>query len=91
MSYKSVERIAMKKVLLGMLVLSGMCVIYAFSGKKNSEIPNKNVNWMSFEEAVEAVEQEREEGLKPKKIFIDVFTDWCGWCKKMGCRNLRIS
>ncbi len=20
---------------------------------------------------------------KPKKIFIDVYTDWCGWCKKM--------
>ena len=19
----------------------------------------------------------------PKKIFIDVYTDWCGWCKKM--------
>ena len=19
----------------------------------------------------------------PKKIFIDVYTDWCGWCKRM--------
>ena len=19
----------------------------------------------------------------PKKIFVDVYTDWCGWCKKM--------
>lgn len=20
---------------------------------------------------------------QPKKVFIDVYTDWCGWCKKM--------
>ena len=20
---------------------------------------------------------------EPKKMFIDVYTDWCGWCKKM--------
>ena len=19
----------------------------------------------------------------PRKYFIDVYTDWCGWCKKM--------
>ncbi|MDR2564265.1 MAG: DUF255 domain-containing protein [Prevotellaceae bacterium] len=35
------------------------------------------LKWMSFEEAVAANEQ------NPKKIFIDVYTDWCGWCKVM--------
>lgn len=35
------------------------------------------VNWLTFEEAVEANKKE------PKKIFIDVYTDWCGWCKVM--------
>ena len=38
---------------------------------------NKAVSWISFEEAVSAA------GENPKKIFIDVYTDWCGWCKKM--------
>ena len=36
-----------------------------------------NVNWMSWEEAVEASKK------SPRKIFVDVYTDWCGWCKRM--------
>ena len=32
---------------------------------------------MSFEEAV-VLSQTSE-----RKLFIDVYTDWCGWCKKM--------
>ncbi len=35
------------------------------------------VNWISFEEAIEKSKVEK------KKIFIDVYTDWCGWCKVM--------
>ena len=35
------------------------------------------VKWMTFEEAVERMKTEK------RKIFIDVYTDWCGWCKVM--------
>jgi len=35
------------------------------------------VHWMSFEQAVEKSKTEK------RKIFIDVYTDWCGWCKVM--------
>ncbi len=37
----------------------------------------KEINWLSIEEAY-ALNKEA-----PRKIFIDVYTDWCGWCKKM--------
>lgn len=37
----------------------------------------EKIKWMSFEEAIALLEKE------PKHIFIDVYTDWCGWCKKM--------
>lgn len=37
----------------------------------------QEVNWLTFEEAVELNSKE------PKKIMIDVYTDWCGWCKVM--------
>lgn len=37
----------------------------------------EKINWLSFEEAMIAQEKE------PKKIMIDVYTSWCGWCKVM--------
>ena len=42
-------------------------------------LQSQQINWLSFEEAVSMVHKP---GNK-KKVFIDVYTDWCGWCKKM--------
>lgn len=35
------------------------------------------INWMSWDEAVAANSE------SPRLIFVDTYTDWCGWCKKM--------
>lgn len=35
------------------------------------------LRWYTIEEAVEMNKKE------PRKILIDVYTDWCGWCKEM--------
>ncbi|MEO1052602.1 MAG: DUF255 domain-containing protein, partial [Bacteroidota bacterium] len=45
--------------------------------KNDSGSEEKLVKWMTFEEAVERSKTEK------RKIFIDVYTDWCGWCKVM--------
>ena len=37
----------------------------------------EKINWMTIEEAEAANKKE------PRKLVIDVYTDWCGWCKKM--------
>ncbi len=42
-----------------------------------SAVFEKNVKWYTWEEAIELNKK------VPKKMFIDVYTDWCGWCKKM--------
>ena len=35
------------------------------------------IEWLDFETAIERNQK------APKLIFIDVYTEWCGWCKKM--------
>lgn len=38
---------------------------------------NSKIEWYTIEEAYEASQA------APKKLFIDMYTDWCGWCKVM--------
>lgn len=40
---------------------------------------DETIEWISWEEATELIANEK----NPKKVFIDVYTDWCGWCKVM--------
>jgi thioredoxin-related protein len=37
----------------------------------------QSVKWYTLKEAVALNRKE------PRKIMIDVYTDWCGWCKRM--------
>lgn len=43
----------------------------------------EGIRWMSFEDAVVASDKD------PRKIFIDVYTGWCGWCKRMDASTFK--
>lgn len=72
----------MKKLFIPFLLLA---LVVPSIGQQPQQAPAVNtqepqagaVKWMTFEEAIEASKTEK------RKIFIDVYTDWCGWCKVM--------
>ena len=54
--------------------------IHKDEDKHNEE----KIQWMSFEEALKKSKENKDKnGKASKKILIDVYTDWCGWCKRM--------
>lgn len=45
--------------------------------KKDKKGAATEINWLTFDELQVAMKKE------PRKVYVDVYTDWCGWCKVM--------
>lgn len=57
-----------------LIVLSAVIMVVSFAIQGQSFEKTK---WYSLKEATELQKK------APRKILIDIYTDWCGWCKKM--------
>lgn len=73
----------MKKVLLSALLLLSVVAFFAFRPTTEAPQPEAEVKWYTWEEAIALTEE------NPKKLFIDMYTDWCGWCKRMDATTFR--
>lgn len=53
--------------------------LFGLTGFKSDSVtrPADEIQWLTIEEAFAKMQKE------PRKILIDVYTDWCGWCKVM--------
>ncbi len=66
--------------ILIVLALVGVGLAVFFSSKKGHEGTGSSsgkIQWHSFNDGVTLARTQN------KKLLIDVYTDWCGWCKKM--------
>lgn len=58
--------------------LAGAWVLLAaMSFRPEHSVSVEKIQWMTIEEAFAKSKNE------PRKIIVDIYTDWCGWCKVM--------
>ena len=55
----------------------GIVMIIALGMTDLAASDHAKVNWLTIEEAQDKFNEE------PRAIFVDVYTDWCGWCRRM--------
>lgn len=82
----------MKRLLSSLIIFPLMLVLLAgFKADTGSKLgvekpgasepaimkPAEGIQWLTIEEAFAKIQKE------PRKVLIDVYTDWCGWCKVM--------
>jgi thioredoxin-related protein len=62
----------MKKITGSLLIIFALAAVFSFSGNDKEKI-----NWISMQQLTELYAKE------PRPIMVDIYTDWCGWCKEM--------
>jgi thioredoxin-related protein len=55
------------------------CITIGLEGSAQED----KIEWLSFEEAVKRNDK------VPKKFIVNIYTDWCGWCKKMDASTFK--
>ncbi len=75
----------MRRVFLVAVVVMFLPTLVIADGKKKSgknaaaeKKEPKEIQWITSIDELQA-----KMAKKPKKVYMDVYTDWCGWCKKM--------
>ena len=69
----------MKRVLLFIVAILIVSPVMMARKKTPPPSPESNeIHWITSIDELQAKMQK-----EPKKVYIDIYTGWCGWCKKM--------
>ncbi len=76
----------MKRVLLFAMAIFMMSPIMAKKKTPTPAAPKPaaEIHWITSIDELQAKMQ-----ANPKKVYVDVYTDWCGWCKKMDATTFQ--
>jgi thioredoxin-related protein len=73
----------MKKFALPLIVVTGIFIALSFVIKPQPQPEAGGIKWMTWQEMQDAQKTEH------RKVFVDVYTGWCGWCKRMDASTFR--
>ena len=71
----------MKRVLLFAVAMLAISPVMMAKKKVAPEPPKETTNEIHWITSIDELQQKMKEN--PKKVIIDMYTGWCGWCKKM--------
>ena len=69
------------KLIIGTALLVSVICFFSFKPNENQH-GSAGLKWTSFNDVDKLIKKDAKKHIS-KKYVVDVYTDWCGWCKKM--------
>ena len=62
-----------------------LSILFLLCLTSNFRAQTEDINWLTWDQAIAKSKLDS----VPKKIFIDFYTGWCGWCKRMDATTFK--
>jgi thioredoxin-related protein len=73
----------MRQLFIASFVAASALIISFSFISKTPQKESAGIKWITLQEAEKLNKQ------KPKKIMVDLFTSWCGWCKQLDATTFQ--